>query len=184
MSGIERLAAGIEAELARRLPRQRKTQRGKLALLVATMLSERSANLMDLAAALPRPAERADMRYQWIARLLANPRVDCDAVMRPFAEAALRQAGAAGGTVVLLLDQSKVSARHQMLVLSVRAGLAPGVAGAGDPGQHRVRRAAGTAHPGRGLAARGCQGRPHGRPLLRQPRPEFAVCGQRLEVTP
>src|SRR4051794_907221 len=90
MGGIERLAAGIEAELARRLPRQRKTQRGKLALLVATMLSERSANLMDLAAALPRPTERADMRYQWIARLLANPRVDCDAVMRPFAEAALR----------------------------------------------------------------------------------------------
>src|SRR4051812_16392394 len=83
------------------------------------MLSERSANLMDLAAALPRPAERTDMRYQWISRLLANPRVDCDAVMRPFAEAALRQAG---GTVVLLLDQSKVSARHQMLVLSVRVG--------------------------------------------------------------
>jgi len=43
MSGIVRLAAGIEAELARRLPRQRKTQRGELALLVATMLSERSA---------------------------------------------------------------------------------------------------------------------------------------------
>ena len=122
MSGIVRLAAGIEAELARRLPRQRKTQRGKLALLVATMLSERSANLMDLAAALPRPAERADMRYQWIARLLANPRVDCDAVMRPFAEEAVRQAGAAGGTVVLILDQSKVSAGHQMLMLSVRAG--------------------------------------------------------------
>src|SRR4051794_17157510 len=122
MGGIERLAVGIEAELAQRLPRQRKTQRGKLALLVATMLSERSANLMDLAAALPRPAERMDMRYQWIARLLANPRVDCDAVMRPFAEAALRQAGATDGTVVLLLDQSKVSARHQMLVLSVRVG--------------------------------------------------------------
>ena len=122
MGGIERLAAGIEAELARRLPRQRETQRGKLALLVATMLSERSANLMDLAAALPRPAERADMRYQWIARLLANPRVDCDAVMRPFAEEAVRQAGAAGGTVVLILDQSRVSAGHQMLMRSVRAG--------------------------------------------------------------
>src|SRR3954462_10412179 len=122
MGGIERLAVGIEAELERRLPRQRKTQRGKLALLVATMLGERSANLMDLAAALPRPAERMDMRYQWIARLLANPRVDCDAVMRPFAEAALRQAGATDGTVVLLRDQSKVSARHQMLVLSGRGG--------------------------------------------------------------
>ena len=122
MSGIERLAAGIEAELAQRLPRQRKTRRGKLALLVATMLGKRSADLMDLAAALPRPAERTDMRYQRIARLLANPRVDCDAVMRPFAEEAIRQAGAAGGTVVLILDQSKVSARHQMLVLSVRVG--------------------------------------------------------------
>jgi hypothetical protein len=36
MSGIERLAAGIEAELAQRLPRQRKTRRGKLALLERT----------------------------------------------------------------------------------------------------------------------------------------------------
>src|SRR4051794_40619273 len=121
MGGIERLAVGIEAELAQRLPRQRKTQRGKLALLVATMLSERSANLMDLAAALPRPAERVGMRYQWIARLLADPRLDCDALMRPFAEEAIRHASA-GGTAVLLLDQSKVSARHQMLVLSVRVG--------------------------------------------------------------
>ena len=122
MSGIVRVAAGIEAELAQRLPRQRRTQRGKLALLVATMLSARSANLMDLAAALPRPAERIDMRYQWITRLLANPWVECDAVMRPFAEEAIRHAGAAGGTVVLILDQSRISARHQMLVLSVRVG--------------------------------------------------------------
>jgi hypothetical protein len=122
MSGIERVAAGIEAELAERLPRQRRTQRGKLALLVATMLGARSANLMDLAAALPRPAERPDMRYQWIARLLANPRVECDAVMRPFAAEAVRHAGAAGGTVVLILDQSHISARHQMLMLAVRVG--------------------------------------------------------------
>jgi hypothetical protein len=62
------------------------------------------------------------MRYQWIARLLANPRVDCDAVMRPFAEEAVRRAAASGGTVVLLLDQSRVSARHQALVLGVRVG--------------------------------------------------------------
>src|SRR4051812_1343386 len=144
MSGIERLAVGIEAELARRRRRQRKTQRGKLALLVATMLSERSSNLMDLAAALPRPTERADMRYQWIARLLANPRVDCDVVMRPFAEGAVRQAGAEGGTVVLLLDQSKVSAGHQMLMVSVRAGeraLPLAWRGRGGPGRDRLARA-------------------------------------------
>jgi hypothetical protein len=34
----------------------------------------RSANLMDLAACLPRPAERLDTRYQWIKRLLACQR--------------------------------------------------------------------------------------------------------------
>jgi hypothetical protein len=43
-----------------RLPWQRKTQRENLALLIATMLSERSANLMSLAAALPRPSDGID----------------------------------------------------------------------------------------------------------------------------
>ena len=47
MTGILRLADSIKAELEQFLPRQRKTQRGKLSLLVATMLAARSANLMD-----------------------------------------------------------------------------------------------------------------------------------------
>src|SRR3712207_7137873 len=81
MSGIERLAKTILADMERRLSGQRKTQRSKLSLLVATMLEVRSANLMDLAACLPRPAERLDTRYQWIKRLLANARVVSDAVM-------------------------------------------------------------------------------------------------------
>ncbi len=54
MGGIELLAGGIGEELRRRLPGQRKMQREALALLVATMLDVRSANLMELAAALPR----------------------------------------------------------------------------------------------------------------------------------
>jgi hypothetical protein len=47
MTGILRLADSIKAELEQFLPEQRKTQRGKLSLLVATMLDARSANLMD-----------------------------------------------------------------------------------------------------------------------------------------
>src|SRR3954468_12028973 len=58
MSGIEQLAEMITTDLEQRLPGQRKTQRDKLALLVATMRQVRSANLMDVAACLPRPAER------------------------------------------------------------------------------------------------------------------------------
>ena len=69
MGGIETMAAAIGADLAARLPRQNKKQREGLALLVATALDVRDVNLMELAAALPRAAERLDMRYQGISRL-------------------------------------------------------------------------------------------------------------------
>ena len=58
VGGIATVAAAIAGTCGRRLPRQHKAQREGLALLTATMLDVRSANLMDLAAALPREAER------------------------------------------------------------------------------------------------------------------------------
>jgi len=119
--GIAHLASGIRLDLAQRLAGQRKTQRDNLALLTATMLEVRSANLMALAAALPRAAERSDMRYQWIARVLANPLIVCDEVMEPFAREVLAKASAAG-RVVLIMDQTKANDRHQILMLSLRFG--------------------------------------------------------------
>ncbi len=115
-------AEGIAAELQRKLPGQRKTQRGKLALLVATMLNVRSANLVELASGLPLAAERTDMRYQWIARFLANDRVDCDAVMQPFAIEILANLARDGRKITLIMDQTKASDRHQILMLSVGFG--------------------------------------------------------------
>ena len=61
------------------------------------MLEVRSANLMALAAALPRTAERADMRYQWISRFIDNEHVVSDEVMAPFAIEVLEQAANQGG---------------------------------------------------------------------------------------
>ena len=119
--GIAQLASGIADDLRRRLPGQRKTQREALALLVATMLEARTANLMMLSAFLPRNTERPDMRYQWIARFIANHRVDCDAVMEPFARAVLAKV-AASGRVVLIIDQTKARERHQVLMLAGRFG--------------------------------------------------------------
>lgn len=58
MDGIKGLANGIAEDMRRLLPGQRKTQRENLALLVAMMLDVRSANLMDLAAGLPRDVAR------------------------------------------------------------------------------------------------------------------------------
>lgn len=107
MDGITRIADSISTDLKQRLPGQRKTRRGKLALLVATMLDVRSANLMDLAAGLPLAADRTDMRYQWITRCPGNPLVVSDEVMEPFAREVLEQAAADGKPLVLILDQSK-----------------------------------------------------------------------------
>ena len=111
MNGITEIAASLSAELEQRLPKQRRTQRVKLALLVATMLDVRSANLMDPAAGLPREADRTDMRYQWITRLLGNPLVISDAIMEPFSREVLEQAAATGAPVTLILDQSKIAIR-------------------------------------------------------------------------
>jgi Transposase DDE domain len=123
VSGIKAVAEGLVAEFKRLLPWQRKTQRDNLALLTATMLDVRSANLMDLAAALPREADRADMRYQWIARVLGNGLIDPDAVMEPFAREVLSRAASADGqSIVLIMDQSKLSNRHQVLMLALRHG--------------------------------------------------------------
>jgi hypothetical protein len=121
-SGIVVWADGIKAELAQRLPGQRKTQRDKLAILVATMLHVRSANLVELASGLPRQSDRLDMGYQWIARFLENDRVCCDTVMQPFAADILERVAGRGDAIALILDQSKLSDRHQVLMLSVRWG--------------------------------------------------------------
>ena len=122
MCGIRRIADGLVEEFRRVLPWQRKTQRENLALLTATMLDVRSANLMDLAAALPREADRTDMRYQWISRVLGNDLIDPDAVMEPFGREVLVRAAADGHPVVLILDQSKLSDRHQVLMLALKHG--------------------------------------------------------------
>lgn len=121
-SAIAIWADGIKTELKQRLPGQRKTQRDKLAILVATMLHVRSANLVELASGLPRESDRWDMGYQWISRFLENARVSCDVVMQPFAADILARAVKPGEPVPLILDQSKLSDRHQVLMLSVRWG--------------------------------------------------------------
>jgi hypothetical protein len=157
MTGIKEIAESISSELRRRLPKQRKTQRAKLALLVSTMLDVRSANLMDLAAGLPLDADRTDMRYQWIVRLLGNPLVVSDAVMEPFAREVLEQAAAGGEPLSLILDQSKMSERHQVLMLALRWGERA------LPLAWRVEQARSGSRPRRlclRRSPRGCRGRP------------------------
>jgi len=120
--GIATVAAAIAEDMRGRVPGQHKKQREGLALLTATMLDVRGANLMDLAASLPRPAERLDMRYQWISRLLGNPLIDADAVMAPYGRELLARLAAEGRTVVLMIDQTRATARHQVVMVAARVG--------------------------------------------------------------
>src|SRR4051812_15487370 len=122
MGGIETVAAAVRADLAARLPSQNKKQREGLALLVATALDVRSVNLMERAAAVPRAAERLDMRYQWISRLLGNAHIDTGEVMAPYAREVLARAYAGSRALVVIIDQSKVNDAHHMVMVSLRVG--------------------------------------------------------------
>jgi hypothetical protein len=120
--GIATVAAAIAEDMRGRVPGQHRKQREGLALLTATMLDVRGANLMDLAASLPRAAERPAMRCQWISRLLGNPLSDADAVMAPYGRELLARLAAEGRTVVLMIDQTRATARHQVVMVAARVG--------------------------------------------------------------
>lgn len=94
----------------------------KLAATVAAVLQTQTANTAAWAAVLPVETERADMRLQWIARLLSNPLLDCVGVLEPFARQRLMDAAANGQTVVLSMDQTDLGDRFAILMLSVRVG--------------------------------------------------------------
>jgi hypothetical protein len=70
-------AGQIRDDLQRRLPKQRKTQREKLAVLVATMLEIRSGSVMELAHGLPLKTTQSLSRFQWIKRFLGNDTKGC-----------------------------------------------------------------------------------------------------------
>src|SRR5215217_8946490 len=168
MGGVETVAAAVRADLAARLPSQNKKQREGLALLVATALDVRSVNLMELAAAVPRAAERLDMRYQWISRLLGNARIDVEAVMAPYARSSgprLRRLSNPRGDHRPEQGQRRPS-HGDGVAARRRARPASGLVHEEDPRRHRLSRAARRLGDGRRPTARGCAPHADGRSFL------------------
>src|SRR3954462_11128067 len=105
-----------------RLPGQHERRREGLALLAATMPDVRGADLTDLAASPPRAAGRPDMRYQGIGRLLGDERIAVEAVVAPYGREILAHLAANGRTVVLMIDQTRATERHQVVMVAARVG--------------------------------------------------------------
>src|SRR5256885_10112009 len=80
------------------------------------------------------------MRYQGSERLLANPRLEVDAVMARYARELLGRAAASGQRLVLILDQTRATAHQQVLMLGLRVGgRAPPLAWRGPGGPRAAR---------------------------------------------
>ena len=122
MGGIETLAKTIGADPLARLPWENKRQREGLAPLAATAPHVLGVDLDDLAAAAPREAERLDMRYRWIGRILGNDLIEVDEAMAPFGREVLAGSGAGGRTLVAMIDQNKANDAHRMIMVSLRVG--------------------------------------------------------------
>ncbi len=84
------------------------------------MLDVRSANLMELSAALPREIGTTHDRYQYMERQLKNDKTDVDATIKPYALEVIERLSARGETIILQMDQSHINDVNEVLMLSVR----------------------------------------------------------------
>ena len=119
-NGFSVVNEAIDSDFAERLPGFHKSRRQGLTLLSSIILDVKSANLMELSAALPRDIGSIDHRYQYVSRLLGNERIDCDEVMRAYAGDIFTRLASRGETIVLMLDQSHINGINETLMLSVR----------------------------------------------------------------
>ncbi len=122
MGSVRVLAEEIRKGIEVAMPWLRKTVLTKLPLVVAAMIEARTPNTSVLAAKLPLDLERDDMRQQWLRRLLSTDELRSDRELEPFAREALQMASSGGQTVVLAMDQTDVSDRFAILMVSVRVG--------------------------------------------------------------
>jgi len=120
--GVAHLSTMIAADLEHRRTGLQKPHRKGLADLAASLLACRSVNTSELLAVLPRQTSDAESRFRYIHRWLKNPSIDPRAVMGGFVPEIAALAGAKGRTVVLMMDQSKISDGFECLMIALRVG--------------------------------------------------------------
>lgn len=117
--GVAHVACAIEEDLEDRDTGLEKPQRAALADLAASVLACRNVNTAEWAAILPRKIqEKSKERY--ISRFLSNSLINPLSVMNGFIPELTEMMGANGKTIILMLDQSKISDGFECLMVSLR----------------------------------------------------------------
>lgn len=120
--GVAHVASVVEQDLFDRETGLRKQQVEGLADVIACALSCRSVNTAEWQAVLPRRVGDDKSKERYISRLLGNALIEPLTVMGGFIPEIAGMAGSNGRTVILPMDQSKISDGLECLMISMRVG--------------------------------------------------------------
>ena len=120
--GVAHVASVIEKDLEGRNTGLQKPHVKGLSDLCATVLASRNSNTAEWIALIPRTKCDEKSRERYISRFLANKLICPLSVMGGFIPELIEMAGSNGKTVILSLDQSKISDGFECLMISLRVG--------------------------------------------------------------
>lgn len=118
VGGIAHLAQAIERDLNARETGLRKPHRGSLSDLTACALTCRNVNSSEWMAVLPRQTGDEKSKERFISRVLSNRLIDPIKVMRGFVPELVSKLTLHGESLILMLDQSKISDGFECLMIS------------------------------------------------------------------
>ena len=120
--GVAHVAEAIEEDLRGRDTGLYKSHISGIADLAASALSCRSANSGEWIAVLPRNTGEIKSKERYISRLLSNCLIKPIEVMNGFVPEIMEMAASKDKTIILMLDQSKISDDFECLMISQRVG--------------------------------------------------------------
>lgn len=120
--GVAHVAAVIEEDLADRETGLQKPHIAGMADLCASVLATRSSNTAEWASVMPRKDCDEKSRERYISRFLSNKLINTTVVMGGFIPELIDMSGSNGKTVILMMDQSKISDGFEYLMVSLRVG--------------------------------------------------------------
>lgn len=120
--GVAHVSCIIEDDLFERVTGLHKPHVAAMADLASCVLSCRSANTAEWQAILPRKTGDMKSKERYISRFLSNSLVKPLTVMGGFIPELAEMATSNGKTIILMLDQSKISDNFECLMVSMRVG--------------------------------------------------------------